>query len=80
MQPDSFDRLQAPSRQEADAAVQRARRLFQGTLASWACDLLRLQANGRRLPTWTAAPIDAIELDEPLTQPVRPAKHRRRAA
>lgn len=41
------------SASEADHRVRQARALYQRTLSQWACDVLRLQSQGHRTPTWT---------------------------
>lgn len=37
---------------DADRRVRQARSLFQQTLAQWASDVLVLQSQGERTPTW----------------------------
>ena len=47
-------RIDLPSRDEADRAVARARRLFGRTLACWASDMLVLRRAGFNRPAWPA--------------------------
>ena len=41
-----------PADAQAEQAVLRARRIFQRTLAAWACDVLALRHTGFIRPTW----------------------------
>ena len=51
--------LFVPGPDEAQHAVDEARRVFQRILPIWACDLLALRRAGLDRPAWTGASDDA---------------------